>query len=258
MLAASHPGANAMSITPSLVTLTDEITGAAIPTRVQIAPERGAIVTSFTVGDHELLYMDQSTLVDPTKNVRGGVPILFPTPGKLQDDKWERDGHAGTMTQHGFARRMPWLVEPVVRSSTGVLPSNKVTMSLVSNPETLAAYPWPFHTTITYALNGGSLRITMRVRNTGNALMPFAVGYHPYFHVKDKSRAGIRTQATRAFNNISKRVERFAGFDLTAPEVDMHLLDHNSDVAGLRLASGSYIAVRASHDFGVWVVWTLA
>jgi galactose mutarotase-like enzyme len=210
------------------------------------------------VGDRELLYMDQSTLTDPTKNVRGGIPILFPAPGKLAGDAWQRDGHSGMMTQHGFARRLPWVAEPVVRSSAGVLPANKVAMSLASSPETLASYPWPFHATITYALNGGSLRSTMRVRNTGNSIMPFALGFHPYFHVKNKSQASIRTQATRAFNNVAKRSERFAGFDLSAPEVDVHLLDHNSDVAGLRLESGSYIAVRASHDFGVWVVWTLA
>jgi galactose mutarotase-like enzyme len=133
-----------------------------------------------------------------------------------------------------------------------------VSLSLASSAETLACYPWPFHATLTYSLNGGSLRSTLRVRNTGNAIMPFALGFHPYFQVKDKSQASIRTQATRAYNNITKRAERFAGFDLTAPEVDVHLLDHNSDVAGLRLESGSYIAVRASHDFGVWVVWTLA
>jgi galactose mutarotase-like enzyme len=258
MLATSPSGDNAMSYTPSFITLTDEIAGAAIPTRVQIAPERGGIVTSFAVGDRELLYLDQSTLADPTKNVRGGIPILFPTPGKLDGDAWQRDGHAGKMTQHGFARRMPWVVEPRANTSPENSTVNCVSMSLASSPETLASYPWPFHATLSYALNGGSLRITMRVRNTGNAHMPYALGFHPYFHVKDKSHASIRTQATRAYNNVTKRPERFVGFDLTAPEVDIHLLDHNSDVASLRVESGSYIGVRASHDFGVWVVWTLA
>jgi hypothetical protein len=55
-----------------------------------------------------VLFMDDETLRDPTKNVRGGVPVLFPTPGKLVDDKWSYAGHSGSMKQHGFARSLPW------------------------------------------------------------------------------------------------------------------------------------------------------
>jgi galactose mutarotase-like enzyme len=239
-----------MQNTLHLITLSD-ITADSAPSRVQIAPERGAIVTSFCIGDREVLYMDQSTLEDRSKNVRGGVPILFPTPGKLEGDAWHRDGLVGTMVQHGFARQMPWAVESE--------PSpNKAVLILESNAATLQNYPWPFHATLTYLLKGGCLRTTLRVRNTGDSVMPFALGFHPYFRVDDKQQASIRTQAKQAYNNVSKRREAFAGFDLNAAEVDIHLLDHQSDLAALRLGSGEYLAVRASSDFGIWVVWTLA
>jgi hypothetical protein len=48
--------------------------------RVLVAPERGAIVTRFLVEDRPVLYLDESTLLDPKKNVRGGNPVLFPSP----------------------------------------------------------------------------------------------------------------------------------------------------------------------------------
>src|SRR4051812_25774874 len=76
--------------------------------RVTIVPERGAIATRFRVGARDVLYLDEATLVDPAKNVRGGVPILFPSPGKLANDRFARDGKSGTMKQHGFARDAAW------------------------------------------------------------------------------------------------------------------------------------------------------
>ncbi len=230
----------------TLVTLTDNSTNSRVP----IAPERGAIVTSFKVSDRELLYMDVATLADRSKNVRGGIPVLFPIAGKLQDDAWQRDGLTGTMTQHGFARQLEWKVD---RQSHA-----EVSMSLGSSPETLQRYPWPFHATLTYSLKGACLRSALRVRNTGDTAMPYALGFHPYFRVDDKREARIESTATRAFNNVSKQLERFKGFDFTASEVDLHLLDHGSDQAALQMGDGPKIVVRASDDFGVWVAWTLA
>jgi galactose mutarotase-like enzyme len=227
---------------PEFVTLTD----AAAKSSVRIAPARGAIVTSFSVNGSELLYLDAATYADPSKNVRGGVPILFPFPGKLAGDTWHRNGLQGTMPQHGFARQLAWTVDSPQTPSGA-------SMSLASSAVTLRQYPWPFHATLT----GASLRTTLRVRNSGDSPLPYALGFHPYFQVRDKSSIEIRTHATRAYNNVSKQLESFAGFDFTAPEVDIHLVDHGSDVAALNLGDGSVIAVRASEDFGVWVIWSL-
>ena len=56
----------------------------------------------------------------------------------------------------------------------------------------------------------------------------------------------------------AKQVGAFHAFDLTAQEVDLHLLDHGSSHSALHLADGTSIHVDASPDFGLWVVWTLA
>ncbi len=88
--------------------------------------------------------------------------------------------------------------------------------------------------------------------------MPFALGYHPYFVVRDKRQARIETDATRAFDNLSKSVGPFRGFDLTASEIDQHLLDQTAHHMPLILGDGAAIDVSASQDYGHWVVWTLA
>src|SRR5688572_9594273 len=75
--------------------------------RAVIAPQRGALLTSWQIAGRELLYMDDSTLHDTTKNVRGGIPVLFPSPGKLLSDTFAYKGRIGTdLKQHGFARLM--------------------------------------------------------------------------------------------------------------------------------------------------------
>jgi galactose mutarotase-like enzyme len=67
----------------------------------------------------------------------------------------------------------------------------------------------------------------------------------------------IDSQATRAFDNVSKQVIPLHGFDLTHREVDLHLLDHGSDLCALHYPDGARLDVRASPDFARWVIWTL-
>jgi len=228
-----------------LITLWD----ASNDSRVSIAPGRGALVTSFAVRNRDLLYLDESTFRDLTKNVRGGIPVLFPAPGKLANDVWSYGGRRGAMKQHGFARTEAWTV-------TSHSP-HSLTCSLDSNERTLAQYPWRFHAELEFALHSGCLRIVFRVLNTDTETMPFGVGYHPYFRVADKARAHIATAATRAFDNTQKSTGAFTGFDFTQPEVDIHLLDHGAQQCTLALTDNG-ITLRAAEQFSLWVVWTLA
>ena len=218
---------------------------------ITIVPARGAIVTRFRAGDRELLYLDEATLRDPTKNVRGGIPILFPSPGKLEGDRFARAGHEGAMKQHGFARDLPWQV-----TETATTDAASATLVLASNDQTRAMFPWDFKLAITFSLAATRLRMGVRIDNTGTEAMPFAFGIHPYFRVADKASARIATNATRAFDNVTKQTIPFHGFDLTAPEVDLHLIDHGSTSTTLT-SDGASLAISASPEHTRWVVWTV-
>ena len=222
---------------------------------VTIAPGRGGMATRFRVKGRDVLYLDASTLDDRTKNVRGGNPVLFPCPGKLEADAWKRDGREGRMKQHGFARNAVWGV-----ADTKADDAASVTLSLSSSPETRESYPWDFRVDLTYRLSGATLRIEPRVHNTGDSPMPFGFGFHPYFYVQDKTQARIATRATRAFDNVKKSEVAFTGFDFSAQEVDLHLLDHGSTESERTRApeDGGAIRVRGSREFSRWVVWSLA
>jgi galactose mutarotase-like enzyme len=233
------------------------------PSTATLAPARGGMMIGLAVGGHdggdphapprELLYLDRQTFEDPSANVRGGAPVLFPSPGKLTGDAWSWGGAHGTLRQHGFARNLPWDV-----AATGTDDGAWAKLELVASATTRANYPWDFRASLTYRLRGRALAIEIEVENEDRSPMPFGTGFHPYFAVRDadKSRVRIASKATRAFDNAAKQEIAFKGFDLTAAEVDLHLLDHGSTDASLILDDLT-ILIRGSAEITRWVVWTL-
>jgi galactose mutarotase-like enzyme len=223
---------------------------------VEVCPSRGGLITRFKVGDTPVLSMDDTTLYDLSKNVRGGVPILFPMAGPLKDNQVVFDGKTYEMKQHGFARNEAW---KIVRHSTEG--SAQLTISLRSSEETRARFPFDFLVQYTYELKGSSLTLHQSYQNLSSEPMPLHAGFHPYFHVPDAEKASTKvdTQATKAFDNVTKKDFDFTGFDLTQKEVDLHLHDHGSTKSFIqRPNSDKKIEVVASSEFTHWVVWTLA
>jgi galactose mutarotase-like enzyme len=210
------------------------------------------MVTRWFAGDRAVFYLDESTLLDRSKNVRGGNPVLFPSPGKLAGDRFAHAGRSGAMKQHGFARNRAWTI--VDRRA------DEVTLRIASNDETRAQFPWDFVATIRYALRGASLRVEQRIEAV-NEEVPFAFGFHPYFAVPQatKAKARIPTTAKRAFDNVHKNEIALTGpIDLTGPEVDLFLIGHEGPSATLDFGDGHRVEIAASPEYRRWIVWTLA
>jgi galactose mutarotase-like enzyme len=191
---------------------------------VALAPGRGGMVTRFRVGETNVLYLDPETLQDPAKNVRGGIPVLFPNAGRLRDDQLAIGDQRYTLRQHGFARTLPWTI--VDQSTSG---GARMVLELASTPATRAQFPFDFKISFTYTLAGGCLSIAQRYANCGDVEMPISPGLHPYFFVPDAQKAAARvlTDATSAYDNRAEVLTTLRGpIDLTAAEVDLHLLDH--------------------------------
>ncbi|XXF76732.1 aldose epimerase [Myxococcaceae bacterium GXIMD 01537] len=221
--------------------------------RVEVVPSRGALVTRMRVGEDDVLFLDESTLVDPTKNVRGGIPVLFPIAGPLPGDTYPAHRQAYTLPQHGFARRMAWEVRQAEDSL--------LVLGLTSSDETLRHFPWRFDAQLTFSLEEGArLDLEFDLENRDERPLPLHLGYHPYFHVPQglKAKAVVDTNATHGWDNRARREVPFNGFDLTAPEVDLHLRDHSRP--GTTLYRGEDLRpvhLSWSPEFRTLVVWTL-
>ncbi|HMC66257.1 MAG TPA: aldose 1-epimerase [Gemmataceae bacterium] len=138
----------------------------------------------------ELLYAAPDLFNSPVPT-RSGIPILFPFPNRIRDGEfaWRekayrlpRNDPAGKNAIHGFACRRPWRVV-----ETGAGPASAwVTAefrSSVDADESRLLWPGNYRITVTYRLRHDSLRVEALVQNVGPELLPFGLGYHPYFHV---------------------------------------------------------------------------
>jgi galactose mutarotase-like enzyme len=222
--------------------------------RVVVAPARGGMVTRFVVGDSNVLYLDPETLGDATKNVRGGIPVLFPIAGRLAGDAYVWRGETRTMKQHGFARSMPWAI--VDQADEGCA---RLGLALTPNPMTRAQYPFEFRLAVTYVLEAGRLTVETRVANLGETPMPIQPGLHPYFLLPDRDKAAARvvTDATRAFDNRTGQVTTLREpIDLAAEAVDLHLLDHWPRTARLTRPGDRDVELSLGVPERVLVVWT--
>src|SRR5215475_13884127 len=212
-----------------------------------LAPARGGMVTRFSVGSEDVLYLDEATLADPSRNVRGGVPVLFPVAGKLAPDTLP--GATAPLPQHGFARNRAWRVvaeEP-----------HRAVLALEADATTRAAYPHDFALTFKYTLGDAALAIEQHFENRGTAPMPIHWGIHPYFAVPDKAAARVATDATTAWNNVTGARVPFSGVDFASGEVDLHLLDHRPAGTRLTRPGARDVVLGWGSDQRVLVLWTL-
>jgi len=153
--------------------------------RVEVVPERGALVTGLRVGARDVLYLDRDTLADPTKNVRGGIPLLFPFAGKLADETLTLTGTK--MKQHGFARNRAWTVTD--RDAAAL------TMTLAADAETRAQFPFELTAHHRVMIVPGGVQLELAII-AGDRDVPVSPGWHPYFAIAPADKAAVRPGLT--------------------------------------------------------------
>ena len=137
------------------------ITDPVAKTALTITPERGGMVTGFTLDGDEYIWTRRPNFSECNRP-RFGIPVLFPNCGKPDNGVHIFNGQA-----------YPWEVESVGPDG--------VTLILESSPLTKFLYPFDFTVLMNYNLQGNTASLSMTVINEGDVPMPFSFGYHPYF-----------------------------------------------------------------------------
>lgn len=193
----------------------------------EIAPERGAICKRLRLAGEELLHLDRATFDDPSKNVRGGIPVLFPIAGKPP---------AGSgLSQHGWARNLAWDATQIGSAS--------VECRLTHDR---------FDLLVRYTLSERSFLLEAHIEGEG----PFQWGFHPYFACAEKSAARIETNATRAIDNQTEAEVPYSPPDFEHTQPDLRLLDHREAGTVLHRGAQPPLKLRYSPDFELLVLWT--
>lgn len=104
-------------------------------------------------------------------------PILFPIVGTLKDGTFNYENISHSLSRHGFARDMEF---EVIEKAC-----NSIIFSLKSSQNTLENYPFEFELQIKYELIENSLSVGYLVKNLSDKKMPFSIGAHPAFALKN-------------------------------------------------------------------------
>jgi aldose 1-epimerase len=173
------------------VCILEESTGT---TRAEIWPALGFNCFSWRAqaGGHalDLIYAD-SKFLETAQPTRNGIPILFPFPGRIRDGRFPWYGKTyqlpindskGHNAIHGFACRRPWRVVGQGADDSNAWVTGEF-WGATDAPETVVLWPADYRIRVTYRLTANALSIEATVDNPGRALLPFGLGYHPYFRV---------------------------------------------------------------------------
>ncbi len=94
----------------------------------------------------------------------------------------------------------------------------------------LPYYPFPFDIHLTYTLKHSALSIELSIHNTGNTEMPCALGWHPYFYLKEIDRVQLQLPHVmiEELNEqaiISGKISPFEAY-AQARKIGRHHFDH--------------------------------
>lgn len=149
--------------------------------RLDLADGGGATVTDY--GAHVLswhpapgddrLYMSESAVLDGTKPIRGGVPVIFPQFNAF-----------GPGVRHGFARTLVWTRE---EQRSG---ADFATATWVLNPGE-PAFRVPARVEMTISLGPRRLDLELYVAHDGAEPFGFTAALHTYLRVDDIASATL-------------------------------------------------------------------
>ena len=216
---------------------------------LRLVPERGGLISGWRCGDREVVYLDLERFLDPAQSVRGGCPVLFPITGGLPNNQLPLPQGTFTIGQHGFARQLPWRLEPLA-DGRGVL------LQLSDTPETQQAYPFAFLLSMEVRLAPGALEIATTVTNRSGAPMPFSFGLHPYFNLSSLEGVHFEGLPAECLNHLTMAPAATAGqMERLAQGIDL-LVRPTGPVRLVDEAAGASLELQLSHPFDLVVLWT--
>ena len=204
-----------------------------------VVVHHGAQALSWVAAGRERLYLSPQSVMDGRAAIRGGIPVCFP-----------QFNQRGPLPKHGFARHLPWTVNPPRLEADAA----HLVMSLADSEQTRRWWDPSFEALLRMALTPGTLQVELAVRNTGIQPLHFTGALHSYLAVDDVTRArllGLGGQAE--WNAVTDRHGTAAPELRFAGEFDRV---YSAAPAGYALQDGPYtLAIEQDPGWGQTVVW---
>ena len=146
----------------------------------------GATITSWkTSNGQERLFVSSQAIMDGSKAIRGGIPVVFPQFGQ-PDTK---------LAQHGFARSSLW----ALKDGSVIITEESITvvLTLCDTEVTRAVWPHRFNLDYTITLTKSNLTCSLAANNTDIAAWECHTLLHTYFAIttiKDVRVSGFQNR----------------------------------------------------------------
>lgn len=153
----------------------------------------GAHLVSWKGADgRERMFMSGKSVLDGSKALRGGVPVIFP-----------QFAQQGKGMRHGFARVSNWRLEDSGLEDGAAWAS--FDLAAGDLPTSLAdAWPHTFALCLRVAVRANQLDMTLTVRNLGAAPFPFSAALHTYHLVPDVCEVRIEGISSDEISIVDK------------------------------------------------------
>ena len=237
-------------------------------------PAAGANVQSVKVRGIE--YFHQPEELSKLPGVRCGNPVLYPTPNRIKDGRFQFEGK-----EIVFREEPGNHIHGLVNSAEFHCESNEVTYDSVSVTAALRfdersergkLFPWEHTFRIKVTVREGSVRWEYEVDNDGSGQdLPFGVAFHPYLKYQgSRQEAFLRVPAQSLMASVQQlptgKLLNLEGHPLDARE-PVSLAGYKSDDVFFGMVPekparlefrdvGRSVIFKASKEFTHLVVWT--
>lgn len=163
--------------------------------------------------NNDILWVSDQSIYDGSKPIRGGVPICWPWFGAADEQG---------LPAHGFVRNKAWQVESVSNLANDV---TQVVMTLESDAETLAIWPFAFHLSLTIEISE-QLLMTLTMQNLNDVDLPISEAFHSYFSVEDVNSVlvkGLKGSIKLDKLTNAKSVKPLVDYQVVTPMDDVYL-----------------------------------
>lgn len=178
----------------------------------------GAQLTSWQpVNNEDVIFLSEHSSWQDDRAIRGGIPVCFPWFRSKVDDS--------SAPAHGVVRTKEWQLESVTIDGESVV----ILCSTQDDESTRRWWPHAFRLLLKVSI-GKSLRLELKVTNTGQIPFRFEEALHTYFRVSQADRVSIRGLDRIAYlDNVDGNRRKMQSGDLIfAAKTDNAYIDVHS------------------------------
>lgn len=188
------------------------------------------IVGDYTVVDWDLDRCDNGATY--------GIPLLYPTPNRVENDTFIFEGQTYTMGMHGMANHAVFIPkectvqEEVVCETGEVRETVKVVGELEFAKGSRAYEQFPFESKLTLCLkiSHDRIRVGYTIENKGEKTLPYGIALHPFFVKLGRSEIKINAKSLMEMTH-----EKLPTGQILAVQGTAYDLSEYADVESLKL-----------------------